>query len=84
MNPVLETINSRTSLRIYKDAPIKDEDLQAVLEATLRAPTAGNMMLYSVLTIQDQAMKEKLSKTCDNQTSVDNQLRTLILREPWR
>lgn len=67
MNPVLETINSRTSLRIYKDAPIKDEDLQAVLEATLRAPTAGNMMLYSVLTIQDQAMKEKLSKTCDNQ-----------------
>lgn len=67
MNPVLETIHKRTSLRLYKDTPIQDEDLQAVLEATLRAPTAGNMMLYSVLVIKDQDMKDKLSKTCDNQ-----------------
>ncbi len=67
LNPVLKTIHNRTSLRRYKDTPISDEHLKTVLEATLRAPTAGNMMLYSVLTIKDQAMKEKLSKTCDNQ-----------------
>lgn len=67
MNPVLETIHKRTSLRRYQGTPISDNDLQTLLEATLRAPTAGNMMLYSVLTIRDQDMKEKLSKTCDNQ-----------------
>ena len=67
LNPVLETIHKRTSLRRYKDTPISDEHLKTLLEATLRAPTAGNMMLYSVLTIKDQAMKEKLSQTCDNQ-----------------
>ena len=67
MNPVLQTIHNRTSLRRYKDVPISDGDVQTILDATMRAPTAGNMMLYSVLTIKDQAMKEKLSKTCDNQ-----------------
>lgn len=67
MNPVLETIHSRTSLRRYKDTAIRDDDLQTILDATLRAPTAGNMMLYSILTIKDQAVKITLSKTCDNQ-----------------
>lgn len=67
INQTLETIHKRTSLRLYKDAPISDEDLQTILEATFRAPTAGNMMLYSILKIEDQATKKTLSKTCDNQ-----------------
>lgn len=67
MNSVLDTIQRRTSLRRYADIPIRDEHLKTLLESTLRAPTAGNMMLYSILIIKDQAMKEKLSKTCDNQ-----------------
>src|SRR5690554_6426587 len=67
MNQVLKAINNRTSLRLYKDTPITETDQQTLLEATLRAPTAGNMMLYSVLKIEDQVMMDKLSKTCDNQ-----------------
>lgn len=31
------------------------------------APTAGNQQLYTILDITDQALKEKLVKTCDNQ-----------------
>src|SRR5690554_1322255 len=67
MNQVLKAINNRTSLRLYKDTPITETDQQTLLEATLRAPTAGNMMLYSVLKIEDQVMMDTLSKTCDNQ-----------------
>lgn len=67
INPTLATIHNRTSLRIYKDTPISDEHLQTILEATMRAPTAGNMMLYSIVTITDQNTKDMLSKTCDNQ-----------------
>lgn len=33
----------------------------------MRAPTAGNMMLYSIIEITDQAKKERLVVTCDNQ-----------------
>jgi len=32
-----------------------------------RAPTAGNMMHYSVIEVTDQKMKDKLVTTCDNQ-----------------
>jgi FMN reductase (NADPH)/FMN reductase [NAD(P)H] len=33
----------------------------------MRAPTGGNMMLYAILEIEDQAIKERLAVTCDNQ-----------------
>ncbi|NLY30237.1 MAG: nitroreductase [Firmicutes bacterium] len=67
MNETLKTIERRTSLRRYKDVAIKEEDLELLLYAAQRAPTAGNMMLYSILLIRDQHTKDVLSKTCDNQ-----------------
>lgn len=33
----------------------------------MRSPTAGNMMLYSIVEIEDQEIKDKLVKSCDNQ-----------------
>lgn len=33
----------------------------------MRAPTAGNMMLYSILEITEQSIKDKLAVSCDNQ-----------------
>ena len=67
MNQVLDTINQRTSLRRYKDTPISQEHLDIMLHSAIRAPTAGNMMLYSILVIRDQKTKDILSTTCDNQ-----------------
>ena len=32
-----------------------------------RAPTAGNMMLYSIVDVTDQSIKDTLAKTCDDQ-----------------
>lgn len=66
-NEVLKTINNRKSLRRYRDEPVPPEVKQAILEAAFRAPTAGNMMLYSILDITDPAIKETLSETCDHQ-----------------
>ncbi len=67
MNPTLELIHNRSSLRIYADRPLGVEDKDAILQAAFRAPTAGGMMLYSILEIEDQALKERLAITCDNQ-----------------
>ncbi|NMB26291.1 MAG: nitroreductase [Firmicutes bacterium] len=67
MNHIIDTINRRTSLRHYKETPINEEHLDILLHSAMRAPTAGNMMLYSILVINDQATKDTLSKTCDNQ-----------------
>ena len=44
----------------------------------MRAPTAGNMMLYSILDITDQAVKDKLAVTCDDQPFIASAKMVLI------
>ena len=67
MNETLKLLNDRTSLRKYALNPISKEDLQSILEGAMRAPTAGNMMTYSIIVIEDIEKKEILSRSCDNQ-----------------
>jgi FMN reductase (NADPH)/FMN reductase [NAD(P)H] len=67
MNETLELIHQRRSVRAYEDRPIDRETVDAIINAAMRAPTAGNLMLYSILEIEDQATKEKLARSCDNQ-----------------
>ncbi len=74
-NPVLHIIQQRKSVRAYEDRPIPLKVRQAVLDATRRAPTAGNMMLYSIIEVEDQAVKDALVETCDNQA--------FIATAPW-
>ena len=70
MNQVIDLLMKRKSVRAYKERAIRPEIRAEILKATLRAPTAGNLMLYSILEITDQAMKDKLAVTCDNQSFI--------------
>lgn len=67
MNKLLNLLNERTSIRHYMDKKVPDDVLNEILHATLRAPTAGNMMLYSVIVVKNQDTRDTLSKTCDDQ-----------------
>jgi nitroreductase len=63
----MEVLMKRKSIRAYEEREIPAEVRAEILRATLRAPTAGNMMLYSILEITDPSIKDKLAVTCDNQ-----------------
>ena len=67
MNQTMELLFNRKSVRAYLNKEINKEIKDTILAATLRAPTAGNMMLYSVIEVRDQEAKNQLVKTCDNQ-----------------
>ncbi len=67
MNQVMDLINKRTSLRNYDDKDVSQDILKAIINAAMRAPTAGNMMLYSIIVVKDQNTRSKLSVTCDDQ-----------------
>jgi nitroreductase len=67
MNQVMDVLLNRRSIRAYEDRPISDGVVDDILRAALRAPTAGNMMLYSVIRVTDHSAKETLARTCDNQ-----------------
>ena len=67
MNETICTIMKRGSLRRYKEENISDEHLDIILNAAMRAPTAGNMMTYSIITVRKEETKKKLAISCDNQ-----------------
>lgn len=67
MNETLRVLMERKSVRVFEKRPIGPEEKQAILNAAMRAPTAGNSMLYSILDVTDQALKDKLAITCDHQ-----------------
>jgi FMN reductase (NADPH)/FMN reductase [NAD(P)H] len=67
VNPVLELIHGRKSIRDYEDRPVPEAVREQIIQAALRAPTAGNMMLYSIIHVSDPAAKATLARTCDNQ-----------------
>ena len=75
MNSTIENIMQRRSIRAYDSRPIEADVKDQILKATLRAPTAGNLMLYSIIEVTSAEKKNTLAKTCDNQP--------FIARAPW-
>lgn len=67
MNQTIERIHARRSVRAFTSEPVGAEAERAILEAACQAPTAGNQQLYSIVVVRDQAEKEELARTCDNQ-----------------
>jgi FMN reductase (NADPH)/FMN reductase [NAD(P)H] len=67
VNPTLDVIEKRRSVRAYSPQPLSLEEREAILHAAFRAPTAGAMMLYSIIEVDDQALKDRLADTCDHQ-----------------
>jgi nitroreductase len=70
MNQIMEVLMKRRSVRAYEEREISADVRTEILNATLRAPTAGNLMLYSILDVTDQALKDKLAITCDDQSFI--------------
>jgi len=67
MSDTLSLIHQRRSVRSFQDKSIDEKIKADIIDAAMRSPTAGNMMLYSVLEVADQSVKEQLVKSCDNQ-----------------
>ena len=67
MNDTIAQLHDRRSARAYTNEPVSAADERAILEAACQAPTAGNQQLYSIIVVRDQAEKDELAVTCDNQ-----------------
>lgn len=59
--------SNRVSVRNYEQKHIPEELLDNILEKAMRAPTCGNMQLYSVIVTRDPAKLELLAKEHFNQ-----------------
>ncbi len=78
MNDVIRELNERVSVRAFTDREISEEERDAILNAAVQAPTAGNQQLYTILNITDQNMKNRLAETCDHQPMIASAKLVLI------
>lgn len=67
MNKVIEQLKERKSVRVFTEKPITPEEVSAILEAAVNAPTAGNQQLYTIIHVTDAQLKAELAESCDHQ-----------------
>lgn len=60
MKSVKESLLERTSVRRYEREPIPQETMDLIYEAVRNTPTSYNGQQFSVIDIDDQALKEEL------------------------
>ena len=54
-------INSRRSVRQWKNEPVSDNDIQKILEAAMNAPSAGNEQPWHFIVVKDKDLLAKAS-----------------------
>lgn len=80
---ILDTIKKRYSVRQYKNTPVEQEKVDAILEAAHCAPTAANMQPQKVLVVRKP---ENLAKFSSGANTYNAPLVMLVcsdLNEAW-
>ena len=62
MNETLDTLLNRRSIRTFKPEQITDEELNAVLEAGMYAPSGANQQSALFVVVQEKQTRETLSR----------------------
>ncbi len=84
MNQTIDVLMKRKSVRQFENKEIPADVKEAILAAAMRAPTAGNSMLYSILDVTDQKLKDLLSESCDHQPFIATAPLVLVFLADYR
>ncbi|MCH7336268.1 nitroreductase family protein [Acinetobacter sp. NIPH 2699] len=69
-HPVLNTVLQHASLRHFSSQKISPEYLSLLIAAAQSAPTSSNIQAWSVVAVQGEAQKNKLSQLAGNQAFI--------------
>ncbi|MDE6812089.1 MAG: nitroreductase family protein [Muribaculaceae bacterium] len=67
LKDVIKYYSSRRSIRKFENRDLDSNLLNTILESAMKAPTCGNMQLYSVIVTRDEKRKAELSEKHFNQ-----------------
>jgi nitroreductase len=79
---LLELIKGRRSVRRYKPTPVKDEDLNAVLEAARWAPSWANTQCWQFIVVRDPEIKSKLAQALRYKVDATNPAASAVRDAP--
>lgn len=78
MNKVIDTMMNHRSIRSYEDAPIKDEELKAIIGAAQAAASSINGQQVSIIKVSDPEKKAQIAYLSGNQHWIDEAPMILI------
>jgi nitroreductase len=79
LNPTLQTMWQRQSIRKYQPEPVPAADLHLILEAARRAPTGSNRQNWQMIVVTDEALRREVAAACMNQTFIGDAGAILVL-----
>ncbi len=62
MNPVIDTIMERRSVRFYKDEPVPRDQMEAIIKAGNYAPTGAGTQMWRFVIIENAKFRKKLAE----------------------
>ena len=62
MNQTIETILSRRSVRSFQDKPLREEDLKAIVDCALHAPSARGLQTWKFTIVENREKIQELAK----------------------
>ena len=71
MNETLQHISRRYSCRDFKDTPLTDEQIEALVGAALAAPSARNLQPWHIIVVTDKALIEEMDAEGMDELSTD-------------
>jgi nitroreductase len=77
-----DTIRARRNVRTYEDRPIPDADLDRILEAGRRSPSASNRQKWDFVVSTDRAQLQELSTVWQGAAHVAGSAATIVLVVP--
>ena len=84
MNETIKLLMERKSVRQFVQEPMPREDVEAILNAAVQAPSAGNMTLWTIINVTDPQKKAALAKSCDNQPFIATAPLVLVFCADYR
>ena len=83
-NETIKLLLERSSSRKFLDKKVPADILHTILSAGVHAPTGGNLQPYSIIRIEDPAVRKKLAKINLNQPYVEAAPVSLLFCIDWR
>ena len=64
---MIKAIETRRSIRRYKDKPVEEEKIKELIESARLAPSGDNTQPWNLIIVKSQEMREKLATASHNQ-----------------
>ncbi len=67
---VFKAISERSSIRSYKGEPVDQDDMEKIIEAARKAPSAKNLQPWKLIVVRDPISLEEMVGICQGQQFV--------------